>query len=137
MRRSGAVFALVAAALLGACGPRSPDLLVVQRSGSIPGAKLTLLVNDGGTVRCNGGPTRRIDDPQLLQARTIVRELEDYARRDRKLAPGPRAILRYRLRMETGTVAFSDTSPAARGGVFGQVQLFTRRVAQQVCGLPR
>lgn len=141
MRRSAAVAVAVALALtgavLGACGGRSPDLLLVQRTGSIPGAKLTLLVNDGGTVRCNGGADRRISEPQLLQARTIVRELEEDASRDRRFAPGPGSILRYRLRMETGSVEFSDTSMAARGGAFAQAQLFTRRIAQLTCGLVR
>lgn len=122
---------------LAACGARSPDLLVVERSGSIPGAKLTLLVNDGGTARCNGGADRRLSDPQLLEARTIVRDLEPDANRDRTLAPAPGSILHYRLRMEAGTVQFSDTSPGAHGGPFAQAQLFTRRVAQMVCGLPR
>lgn len=138
MRRCVAVVTLVLAGLtLGACGARSPDLLVVERSGSIPGAKLTLLVNDGGTVRCNGGRDRRLSASQLLQARSIVREAEEDARRDRKLAPGRGSILRYRLRLEAGNVEFSDTSPAARGVAFAQTQLFTRRVAQQVCMLAR
>jgi hypothetical protein len=128
---------LAGAAALGACGQRSPDLLVVQRTGTVPGARLTLLVNDGGTVRCNGGGERRLSDPQLLQARTIVRELDEDARRDRRLAAGPGSVLRYRLRMEAGTVEFSDTSPGARGGAFAQTQLFTRRVAQGVCRLAR
>ena len=138
MRRVGVAVALVLAlAALAACGARSPDLLVVERSGSIPGAKLTLLVNDGGTVRCNGGAEHRLSAPQLLQARMIVRDLEKDADRERRLPPGPGSILRYRLRMEAGTVEFSDTSPAGRGGPFAQAQLFTRRVAQLVCGLPR
>jgi len=138
MRGCTAAVALALAwAGLGACGGRSPDLLVVARSGSIPGANLTLLVNDGGTVRCNGGADRRLSDPQLLQARTIVRELDEDATRDRKLPAGPSSILRYRLRMEAGNVEFSDTSTGAQGGAFAQTQLFARRVAQQVCGLVR
>ncbi len=138
MRRCAAAVALVLAGMgLGACGARSPDLLVVERTGSIPGAKLTLLVNDGGTVRCDGGKDRRLSATQLLQARSIVRELEEDARRDRKLAPRPGSILRYRLRMEAGTVEFSDTSTGARGAPFAQTELFTRRVAQQVCMLLR
>ena len=134
-----AVALVVALAGVGfpGCGARYPDLLVVERSGSIPGARLTLLVNDGGTVRCNGRRERRLGDPNLLLARDIVRGLERDARRRRTLPPGPGSILRYRLRMEEGTVEFSDTSTGAQGGAFGQAQLFTRRVAQQVCGLQR
>ncbi len=134
---AAAVVLAFAGAVLGACGGRSPDLLLVERTGSIPAARLTLLVADGGTVRCNGGADHRITEPQLLQARTIVRELEEDSSRDRRFAAGPGSILRYRLRMETGSVEFSDTSPSAQGGAFSQVQLFTRNVAKQACGLVR
>ena len=59
---AGVCAGLLAGALAG-CGLNvaSPDLFVLTRTGQ--GGKLTLLVNDGGTVRCNGGkvspcPTR-------------------------------------------------------------------------------
>ena len=44
--------ALAACALLAGCGGiTAPDLFIVQRSGSGPGAKLTLLVNEEGGVQ--------------------------------------------------------------------------------------
>ncbi len=62
-------------------GIASPDIFVVQRSGTIPGASLTLVVNDGGTVRCDGGPPRPISDSQLVLARGIQEELKAQASR--------------------------------------------------------
>jgi hypothetical protein len=120
---------------LGACGNRrAPDLFVLTRTGSIPGANLRLRVSDDGLVRCNGGERRRMSDDQVLDAREIARELNRIA--PRTLPAARRSILRYRLRLEDGTVAFSDNS---RGQTeeMARTQAFTRSVARGVCGLPR
>jgi hypothetical protein len=128
---------LAAAAALAGCGNRqAPDLFVLNRTGSIPGARLTLRVSDDGFVRCNGGERRRMSDPLLLDAREIARELEGPAEDDRNLPPGPRSILRYRMRLEGGTVRFSDSSRGQTEQMF-LTQEFARRVAKQVCGLAR
>jgi hypothetical protein len=140
----------VAAATLVACGTPSPDLFVVQRTGTIPGARLTLRVQDGGEVTCNGKDAGMMSSSQLIDAREIVRELgggaidrqndvtSDAGPLDRNLSlpPGPGAILRYRLRAEEGTVAFSDTSPG-QPAVFPKVVRLVRGLAKGVCGLPR
>ena len=61
---------LAAALLLGGCGGiKAPDLFLVQRTGTVPGARLTLLVNEEGGVRCNGGRTLKLGDAQLVEAR--------------------------------------------------------------------
>jgi hypothetical protein len=52
------------------------------------------------------------------------------------LAPGPDAVLSYDVRLQDGSVRFSDTSrgqPAA----FRRLAFFVREVAQQACGLAR
>jgi hypothetical protein len=126
----------VLAAALAACGTPSADLFVVTRTGSIPGASLSMLVGDGGTVRCNGGDERSLGDQRLLTARELARDLGKPAKRALSLAPGPGSIMRYRVRTEHGTVAFSDTSKG-QPAVFFRMAAFTREVAQNVCGLPR
>ena len=137
-----AVGASAAGLLLGGCGVASPDLFVLHRSGSVPGARLTLLVNDGGTVRCNGGPARAITSAQLIKARGAVDDLKGKpdtpgpATLATQLPPGPRSIMRYVVRDEDGTVAFSDTS-AHQPRVFFQLAALARELAQKVCGLPR
>ncbi|MCW3000517.1 MAG: hypothetical protein JWN65_4066 [Solirubrobacterales bacterium] len=135
---------------VAACGTPSPDLFVVQRSGSIPGARLTLRVQDGGEVTCNGRAGGLMQSGQLIDAREIVRELGGGAvdrqndvtsatgplDRNLQLPPGPGAILRYALRAEEGRVAFSDTSPRQPKAFF-RVAKLVRELAQDVCGLPR
>lgn len=138
MRVLALVVALGGSALLlqAGCGQRAPDLFVLQRAGSIPGARLTLNVSDEGTVRCNQGARRRLDDDQVLAARRIARELKDPALRGVTLAPGPNSVLAYRLRLADGMVSFSDTSPGLSPQL-ARVEGFARSVAQQVCGLAR
>jgi hypothetical protein len=134
MRR--ALLLLVAAALAAAaCGSPPPDLFVVDRSGSDRNANLELLVNDGGSVRCDGH-RHPLGADRLLQARQLERDLEPQAQLGLELPPGPGSILSYRVRMEGGTIAFSDRSrdvPPA----FQRLAAFTKDVAEQVCGIER
>ena len=127
--------ALPLAALLAGCGTRSPDLFVVDRSGPDTNANVELLVNDGGSVTCNG-KQHPLDADRLLKARQLERDLEPQAQLGLELPPGPGSILSYRVRMEGGTIAFSDRShdvPPA----FQRLAAFTKDVAEQVCGIER
>lgn len=128
----------VAAAALAGCGGgfTAPDLFAVQRSGSEPGANLALVVNDSGTVRCNGGRALPITDPQLLEARSVARDLHDPAKRGLSLAPGAQPVLRYDVRDQDGRVSFSDDS-AHQPQVFFQLALLVRQIATQDCHLRR
>jgi len=121
---------------ISGCGADYPDLFVLHRTGSLPGARLTLLVNDGGTVRCNGGEARQLPPRLLLDARRLARDLIEEAQDDLTLPAPPRALLRYRLRTQDGTVTFSDVD-AGRRPELAPVIVFTRAVAQDVCGLAR
>ena len=136
MRLAAAPTSLAVAALLAACGQAGADLFVVQRSGQGPGAALTLRVADDGFVRCNGGPRRRISDEQLLLAREIERELDGDAKQRVSRPPGPQSVLSYSVRLESGTVRFSDTSPGISNGE-RRAAAFTRETATGVCRLPR
>lgn len=131
-----ALGALAAAALLAGCGGvEAPDLFIVQRSGNVPGAALTLLVNEEGGVTCNRGATLKLSDPALVEARGIQEDLHEYASKHTVLAPGPRSVFSYYLRDENGTVRFSDDS-AGQPKVFRRLALFVLQTAQQVCHLP-
>jgi hypothetical protein len=140
-----AVLAVVTAAAAAGCnGPRPADLFVVQRSGSIEGARLTLRVTDDGGAYCNGGGRTEITSGQLIDARELRRELDgDHAKekvglaeRHLDLKPGAISTLSYRVRSEKGTVAFSDTS-ARQPQAFYRLAKLTRDVARGACGLPR
>jgi hypothetical protein len=127
----------VAAAWLGSgCGARAPDLMLVQRNGAIPGARLTLEISDDGTVRCNHGERRRMTDEQLLRSRAVARDLERPASLHVSLPPGRNAVLSYRVLLAEGTVSFSDTSPGLTPAL-ARLQALTRSVARRACGLPR
>ncbi len=134
--------AALAVAAVAGCGGPSADLYVLERSGSTPGAKLTMVVGDGGTVRCNGGKEYEISSAQLIDARAIAGDLNGDeeepgpARETLNLAPGKYTILRYNVRTEFGTVAFSDSS-RPQPPVFFALAKLTRDLAKNVCGLPR
>jgi hypothetical protein len=129
-----AVLALAAVAV-AACGSPPADLFVVTRSGPDPAANLTMVVSDGGSVTCNGRE-HPLDADRLLQARQLARDLSKQAELGLELPPGPGANLSYKVRLEAGTVAFSDTS---RGNpqAFFRLAAFTKDVSERVCGIVR
>lgn len=141
MSRRAAVAAIAAASILGSCGGiKAPDLFIVERTGTVPGARLTLVVNEEGGVHCNGEPTRpgrtlKLSDPQLVEARAIQEDLHDSAAKHLSLAAGAGSVLSYYVRDENGTVRFSDNSPF-QPKVLRQLQLFVLQAAQQICHLP-
>ena len=126
---------VVTALLVVGCGSPPPDLFVVNRSGPDPAANLTMVVSDGGSVTCNG-KQHALDAKRLLQARQLTRDLAKQAQLGLELPPGPRSNLSYKVRLEAGTVGFSDTS---RGNplAFFQLAAFTKDVSERVCGIVR
>jgi hypothetical protein len=114
-------------------GIASPDVFVVQRSGSVPGAALTLVVNDGGTVRCDGGAPLAISDAQLVQARGIQEDLKEAASQHLVLPARPGSVLRYHLRDEDGMVDFGDNS-VGQSKAMRELQALVLAVGQGVCG---
>ena len=121
--------------LVAGCGTASPDLFEVRRTGEDTNANVTMVVNDGGHVTCNG-QEHPLDADRLLQARELTRELTKPAELGLELPPGPGAVLSYRVRMEAGTVSFSDTSPG-NSRAFLRVAAFTKDVTERVCGIVR
>ena len=126
----------LAALTASGCGTPLPDLFEVTRSGRDPNANVRMLVNDGGTVKCNDAEPKALDGPRLLEARDLARELAKQAELAIELPPGKGATLRYRVRMESGTVAFSDRSEG-RPLAFNRLIAFTADVTENVCGLHR
>jgi hypothetical protein len=135
-RRAAALAAVVASALgLAACGTPSPDLFLVRRDGTVPGAKLTMLVSDT-TARCNGGAVQPLTSEQTLEARDITRELLKVQSGKVAVPSAPPAqIFRFSVRTEDGTLRYGDT--AQRPEILPRLTLFIRRVAIDVCGLQR
>jgi hypothetical protein len=130
-----AAAALVLTFVLTACGTPSPDLFVVQRTGSVPGAELHLLVSDT-TARCNADEPRPLSSEQILEARDITKVLLEFQRSKVSLPPAPPAqIFRFSVRSEAGTLRYGDTTQ--RPSVLPQLSRFVRDVAIGLCGLQR
>jgi hypothetical protein len=127
--------AVVATLAAGCGGVNASDLFIVERTGSGAGARLTLLVNEEGGVRCNGSKTLKLSDPQIVQARAIQEDMQSPAGQHLTLPPRSGSVLSYYLRDENGTVRFSDNS-VRQPAVFRQLALFVLQTAQQVCHLP-
>jgi hypothetical protein len=134
--------ALVCAALVvGGCGGvLSPDLFIVYRSGNVPGAKLTVLVNEEGAVQCNPNPAHpviyHLSDAQIIEARTIQEDLHDPASRDESFPAARGSVLSYHVRDQHGSVRFADNSPS-QPAVTRRLAAFVLQVAQGLCRLPQ
>jgi hypothetical protein len=110
---------------------QSADLFLLTRTGA--GRKLTLLVNDSGTIRCNGGAARNLPDPLLLDARQLASDLGNDVQN--KLRPGGRpGVYTFTVRLQQGTLAFRDTA-AAHHSELARAELFAVQAAQGPCGL--
>jgi hypothetical protein len=133
--RRALVAAAALAVALGACGTPSPDLFVAQREGSVPGAKLHLLVSDT-TVRCNGGPALALTSAQTIEARDITKDLLDVQSGAVVVPKAPPAqIFSFTIRDEAGMMRFADT--AQRPPVLPRTARFVRRLAIDTCRLAR
>jgi hypothetical protein len=142
--------AAVAALAAGCNAPRPADLFLVQRTGSIPGARLTLRLTDDGGAYCNRQKRAELTSAQLISAREIRRALDggdDSAGNDderkalasRHINLPPAAGItsyQYRVRSEKGSVAFADTSKG-QPATFYKLAELTREVAKQDCRLAR
>src|SRR5437016_69615 len=75
------------------CGEnvKGADLFLLTRRGH--GPELSLLVNDSGTISCNGGRAKPLADPLLLQARDLATALDGEA--GLRLLPPPNSVFHY------------------------------------------
>ena len=126
--------AVAAACLgLGGCGlnVQSPDLFKVTRSGT-GGRSLTLLVNDGGTISCDGGKAKPLPDPQLLKARDLANSLNQDV--NLRFPRSAQSVFTYTVQVQKGTFSFPDTAASARKEL-AQLELFVVQAAASPCGI--
>ena len=135
MRRFAPVAAVILAAALAACGTPPHDLFIVERGGTIEGAKLRLRVRDDGSVTCNG-VGKEMPSRVLILARVLSRDLAKPVKQRISLPGRPGSTLRYAFRVEDGVTRFSDNS-SGQPQVFYRAALLVRRIAKEACGLPR
>jgi len=129
--RAGALAALVAGALVvSACGGPAADLFEVIRSGTIPGADVTLIPSGDGTVRCGGGHRYELPDKLLLTAENF--DFSYQAKRHAALPSGPNPVYTYVVRTPDGTFSYSDDSPHL-GPQLRALAAWTFTVARTFC----
>jgi hypothetical protein len=121
---------------LSGCGAEARDLFVVERNGSIPGARLSLRITDDGRASCNDRPLVDITSAQLVEARAAEEDLVDPTKAHLRLPPGPQPVLSYHVRTEDGAATWSDDS-ARQPKVLFAVAKLTRDVARGACHLQR
>ena len=130
-----AVAAVLVASLLAGCGfdVQQPDLFLVTRTGA-HGQKLSLLVNDGGTISCNGGKPKNLPDPLLLQARDLATSLNADVSAKLQFPPSARSVYSYTVKVQNGTMFFPDTAALSRKEL-SDLELFVVQAAANPCGL--
>jgi hypothetical protein len=123
---------LVAAAAVAGCGLNVDlgDLFLVTRTGS--GPKLTLLVDQSGTIRCNGGKQRTLTSSQLITARDLADNLSTDASKKLSIPASPDTVYRYTVKLQQGTISFPDRA-ATDHRYLGQLEAFVLQAAQQYC----
>ncbi|MGZ4185603.1 MAG: hypothetical protein ACXVUE_17420 [Solirubrobacteraceae bacterium] len=134
-RLAAQILVAIAGGVLAGCGlnVQSPDLFTLSRTGQ--GKSLTLLVNDSGTIRCDGGKTKSLPDALLLDARDLADDLNKDAQSKLKVPPpAADSVFSYKITLQDGTVSFSDTAARARPEL-ARAELFAAQAAQGPCGL--
>lgn len=135
MKAGIALIAGLLAAALAGCGTPAHDLFIVERAGTIAGAKLRLHVRDDGDVACNG-VHKELPSKTLILARVLADDLAEPAKERVSLTPRPGSTLRYAFRVEDGVTRFADNS-LRQPAVFYRAALLVRQIAKGTCGLPR
>jgi outer membrane lipopolysaccharide assembly protein LptE/RlpB len=139
MRLAAAVLVTVAAVLvtvgvLAGCGfdVQAADLFQVTRLGQ--GQKLTLLVNDGGTIACDGRKPKGLPDRLLLQARDLATSLNADVKAKLRFRASARSVFSYTVKVQNGTFTFPDTAAGSRKEL-AQLELFVVQAAADPCGI--
>jgi hypothetical protein len=131
-RRSRTLAAVALCLATAGCGldVESPDLFALTRTGE--GPSLTLVVNDSGTIRCNGSAAKPISDAMLIQARDLSDGLAQDAGTHLTIPSGPGTVSTFTIRMQQGTIRFPDRA-AATHHELARAELFAVQAAQQAC----
>ena len=127
-----AVAVATALVLAGCLNVQAADLFLLTRTGQ--GPKLTLLINDSGTIRCNGAKAKPISDSTLIAARDLSDNLATDAQNNLTIRDVPGSVYYFRIRMQQGTIAFPDKAAGGRKAL-AQAELFATQAAQRDCGL--
>ena len=122
---------LSAALAASACGGPAASLYGVIRSGTIPGADITLVPSGDGTVKCDGR-SHELPDPLLINAENLADAMAGPATKGVRLPSGPRPVYTYVVTTPSGTFSFSDDTPHL-GATMRRLAAWVYTVATTVC----
>ncbi len=133
--RSRAAVVLVLAAFVTGCGfeVQEPDLFLVTRTGA-QAKRLSLLVNDDGTISCDKGKPKNLPDPLLLQARDLATNLNADVSAKLRFPASARSVYTYTVKVQNGTMSFPDTAGLSRKEL-SDLELFVVHAAANPCDL--
>jgi hypothetical protein len=129
----GVLAATMAVVLAGCFDVQLPDLFLITRTGA--GSKLTILVNDSGTISCNGAKAKPISNARLISARDLSQNLANDGTANLTIKPEPGTVYYFRIKVQEGTISFPDRAADASHPNLAAAELFTLQAAQQACGL--
>ncbi len=86
-------------------------------------------------MTCDGAK-KTLPPNLLLRARQLTRDMSPQAELNLALPAGPGTVLTYKARMAAGTITFADTSRPLPSS-FTELTVYTKDVAEQVCGVTR
>ena len=134
MRLRAAVVLMLAAFVTG-CGfeVQEPDLFLVTRTGA-QAKRLSLLVNDDGTISCDKGKPKNLPDPLLLQARDLATNLNADVSAKLRFPASARSVYTYTVKVQNGTMSFPDTAGLSRKEL-SDLELFVVQAAANPCDL--
>ena len=134
MRLRAAVVIVLAAFVTG-CGfeVQEPDLFLVTRTGA-QAKRLSLLVNDDGTISCDKGKPKNLPDPLLLQARDLATNLNADVSAKLRFPASARSVYTYTVKVQNGTMSFPDTAGLSRKEL-SDLELFVVQAAANPCDL--
>jgi hypothetical protein len=131
MSPSCTAIALLCVGLAGCgLGVQSPDLFLLTRTGQKQ--RLSLLVNDGGTIRCNGSKAKSLPDPLLLRARDLANSLDADAKARLRLPVPADSAFSYTIKLQDGTISFPDTAGSTRSEL-AQAEKFALDATEGPC----
>ena len=134
MRLRAAVVIVLAAFVTG-CGfeVQEPDLFLVTRTGA-QAKRLSLLVNDDGTISFDKGKPKNLPDPLLLQARDLATNLNADVSAKLRFPASARSVYTYTVKVQNGTMSFPDTAGLSRKEL-SDLELFVVQAAASPCDL--
>ena len=112
---------------------QEPDLFLVTRTGA-QAKRLSLLVNDDGTISCDKGKPKNLPDPLLLQARDLATNLNADVSAKLRFPASPRSVYTYTVKVQNGTMSFPDTAGLSRKEL-SDLELFVVQAAANPCDL--